>query len=187
FGFRTSSEYAWTATVAMNGAAEQQTIAEIQAIWDGMSPKESMSAFLVTDRIYHLSKFFEMGSKIIGFVGFLTILIACLGLLGMVIYTVEGRIKEVGIRKVLGASEGNVIWQLSKGFVVLLGIAILLAVPLSVLAANAWLQNFVLRTSITAPMILSGISVLLIIGTITVVSQTYFAAKANPIKSLRSE
>ena len=77
-----------------------------------------------------------MGSRIIGFIGFLTILISCLGLLGMVVYTVEGKLKEMGIRKVLGASEGNIIWQLSKGFLILLSIAILIAVPLTIFLGN---------------------------------------------------
>ncbi|MEM9850137.1 MAG: FtsX-like permease family protein, partial [Bacteroidota bacterium] len=157
------------------------------AVWDELSPNESMFAFLVTDRIYHLSKFFQMGSKIIGFVGMLTILIACMGLLGMVIYTVEGRIKEVGIRKVLGASERNVIWQLSKGFILLLGIAVVVAVPLTLFGANLWLQNFALRVSVRPSMILSGIAILSLLGILTVVSQTYLAAKANPVESLRNE
>lgn len=187
FGLRSSSEDAWTATIAMNGTDENKTIAAIEAVWDELSPKESISAFLVTDRIYHLSKFFEMGSKIIGFVGFLTILIACLGLLGMVMYTVEGRIKEVGILKVLGASERNVIWQLSKGFILLLGIAIVIAVPLTILGANLWLQNFVLRINVSPSMILAGIGILFVLGTLTVVSQTYLAAKTNPVRSLRNE
>ncbi|MEM8525396.1 MAG: FtsX-like permease family protein [Bacteroidota bacterium] len=187
FALRSRGDRTWSATIAMSGAEENKTIAAIRAVWNELSPNESMSAFLVTDRIYHLSKFFQMGSKIIGFVGFLTILIACMGLLGMVIYTVEGRIKEIGIRKVLGASEKNMIWQLSKGFVWLLGIAIVIAVPLTIFGANLWLQNFVIRVSVSPSMILMGIGILLLLGILTVVSQTYLAAKTNPVESLRSE
>lgn len=187
FALRSNSNNAWNATIVMSGTEENKTIAAIRAVWDELSPNESMFAFLVTDRIYHLSKFFQMGSKIIGFVGMLTILIACMGLLGMVIYTVEGRIKEVGIRKVLGASERNVIWQLSKGFILLLGIAVVVAVPLTLFGANLWLQNFALRVSVRPSMILSGIAILSLLGILTVVSQTYLAAKANPVESLRNE
>ena len=89
-----------------------------------------------------MAKFFRMGSSIIGFVGVLTIIISCMGLLGMVVYTIEGKLKEVGVRKVLGASTGNINWHLSKGFFLLLGIAILIAVPFTIFAANLWLQNF---------------------------------------------
>ncbi|MEM9886319.1 MAG: ABC transporter permease [Bacteroidota bacterium] len=187
FGLRSGGDYAWNATIAMSGQDDDKTIAGIRAIWNELSPDESMYAFLVTERIYHLTKFFQMGSKIIGFVGFLTILIACMGLLGMVIYTVEGRIKEVGIRKVLGASEGNVIWQLSKGFIALMGIAIVVAVPLTVFGANLWLQNFVLRMNVSPSIILTGIGILLLLGILTVISQTYFVAKTNPVESLRNE
>jgi len=187
YGFRSGGDFARNANIQLSGTDVTTTLGEIKAIWKELSPQQSMISFFVNERIYYLANFFRMGSKIIGFIGFLTILIACLGLLGMVIYTVEGRIKEVGIRKVLGASEKNVIWQLSKGFILLLSIAIVIAVPLTVLGANLWLQNFVLRVSISPSMILAGIGILMILGALTVVSQTYLAAKANPIQSLRNE
>ncbi len=128
-----------------------------------------------------------MGSQIISFVGFLAIIIACLGLLGMVVYTVEGKIKEVGIRKVLGASEVNIIWHLSKGFLLLLAIAMILAIPLVLFGADLWLQNFVLRVTISPWMILLGGGILVILGLSTVISQTYLAARTNPADTLRND
>jgi putative ABC transport system permease protein len=126
-----------------------------------------------------------MGSQIIGFIGLLTIVISCLGLLGMVIYATESRIKEVGIRKVLGASAANIVWKLSKGFLFLLGIAVLIGLPLTLLISNLWLQNFFLRIQIGVWIPLSGIGVLLALGLLTVLSQTYLAAQRNPVESLR--
>ena len=128
FGFRHGGDYASTANIRLNGTNTSETIQAIHGIWDEFSPQQSIQSYFTDERVYYMSKFFKMGSRIIGFVGFLTILISCLGLLGMVVYTIEGRLKEVGIRKVLGASEGNLNWQLAKGFLVLLSIAILIAV-----------------------------------------------------------
>lgn len=127
-----------------------------------------------------------MGSSIIGFVGFLTIVISCLGLLGMVVYVVEGKLKEVSIRKVLGASEGMLVWQFLKKLLLLLGIAIFIAVPLTVFAANLWLNNFLLRIWVGPGIVGSGIAILLLLGLLTVMSQTFWAALSNPVKSLKS-
>ena len=126
-----------------------------------------------------------MGSRIIGFIGLLTIIISCLGLLGMVIYATESRIKEVGIRKVLGASFIHIIWKLSKSFLYLLGIAVLIGLPITLLIANMWLQNFFLRIQIGIGIPLLGVGVLLFLGLLTVFSQTYLAALRNPVESLR--
>ena len=123
----------------------------------------------------------------IGFVGFLSILIACMGLLGIVIYTTESKMKEVGIRKILGASKKSLVWKLSKSFFLLLGIAIVIATPLTIAGANMWLQNFAYQMTITPILVLSGITIILIVGLGTVVSQTYLAASANPVDSFRSE
>ncbi len=163
------------------------TIATIHEVWNKLSLKKSMSAYFIETRMYHLDKFFRMGSRIIGFIGFLTILISCMGLLGMVVYTVEGKLKEVGIRKVLGASESSLNWQLSKGFLILLAIAILIAVPLTVFLGNLWLQNFVLRTSISIWMILFGVGLMLLLALGTIISQTLIAVRVNPVETLKAE
>ena len=187
FGLRQHKEKIRNANIQLKGDDQSATLASIKAIWKDISPTEPLIAFYTDERAMHLTKFFKMGSRIISFVGFLTIIIACMGLLGMVIYTVEGRMKEVGIRKILGASERSIIWRLSKGFLWLLGIAILIATPLAVLGTSAWLQNFILRTTITPWVLLPGIGLLLFMGLSIVVFQTYWAARSNPIDSLRNE
>lgn len=188
YGLRNGGDYKQVANIRLAANADiSKTVRSIYDISDNMNVKTGISSFFVDERLYNLSKFFKMGSSIIGFVGFLTILIACMGLLGMVIYNVEGRIKEVGIRKVFGASEGNIIWHLSKGFFMLLGIAIAIAVPLTLLAANAWLQNFILRINIGPLLLMQGVGIMLLLGLVTVISQTFKAARNNPIESLRTE
>jgi len=187
YGFRQNSNFALTANIRLNEANVSETVKAIHASWDVLSPNQSVYSFFTDERVYYMTKFFRMGSKIIGFVGILTIIITCLGLLGMVIYTIEGRIKEVGIRKVLGASERNIIWQLSKGFFLLFGIAIGIAIPITFFGANLWLQNFLLRITIQPWMFLIGIGIMLSLGLLTVVSQTFMAARSNPVESLRNE
>lgn len=188
FGLRSGGVYAQNANIVLNREEDfSETVGAIRAIWDELSPAAPMSSFYLDERIYYLSNFFRMGSSIIGFVGALTIIIACLGLLGMVIYSVEGKVKEVGIRKILGASEKGLIWQLSKGFLMLLGIALIMAVPFTLFAANIWLDFFQIRITIGPTLILTGVGLMLMLGLGTVMSQTYFAAKRNPVKSLRSE
>lgn len=187
FVLRNKSEHAYNAYLRLSTTNRQETLASLQAIWSEMAPQKSWFAFYLEERVYNMSKFFRMGSSIIGFVGFLTIVISCLGLLGMVVYVVEGKLKEVSIRKVLGASEGMLVWQLSKGFLLLLGIAIFIAVPLTVFVANLWLNNFLLRISVGPGIVGSGIAILLLLGLLTVMSQTFWAALSNPVKSLKSE
>lgn len=173
------------ANIQLTPGLTKEALASIRSTWSTIAPGQDFIAFFTDERVFYLNKFFNVGSRIIGFVGFLTILIACLGLLGMVIYTVEGKTKEVGIRKVLGASVGHIIWQLSKRFVWLIFMSILIAVPITILGANLWLQNFYLRISIGPLMILGGISILLTLAGITIISQTFFAANQNPVHAIR--
>ncbi len=186
YGLRLGNEMG-VANIRLNETNTSETVLAIHKIWDELSPQKGIHSFYIDERVYHLSKFFKMGSKIIGFVGFLTILISCLGLLGMVIYTIEGRLKEVGIRKVLGASERNLNWQLAKGFLFLLSIAIVIAVPLTIFLSNFWLQNFLIRTNISFGMILTGVGIILLLAFITILSQTRLAAQMNPSDILKNE
>ena len=117
----------------------------------------------------------------------LALVIACLGLLGMATYTIETKTKEVGIRKVLGASSRQLIMQLSKGFISILLISIIVAAPMAYFLNNLWLEQFAFRVSITAGVIAFGVFTLLILGVITIGSQTYRATTINPVDSLRNE
>ncbi len=186
YGLRLGNDLALV-NIRLNGTNTSETIQAVHGIWNEHSPKKSISAFFADEKVYHLSKFFRMGSSIIGFVGFLTILISCLGLLGMVIYTIEGRLKEVGVRKILGAKEANLNWHLAKGFISLLGIAIVISVPFVLFISNLWLQNFLIRINVSLGMILSGVGIILLLATITILSQTRLATRMNPSDILKNE
>ncbi len=117
----------------------------------------------------------------------LAILISCLGLFGLTAFTAERRRKEIGIRKVLGATVANVVWMLSMDFLKLVLIAIGIAFPLSAWLMNNWLDDFAYRVSIDAPVFLGAGGAILFITLLTISFQAGKAALTNPVKSLKME
>ncbi len=121
------------------------------------------------------------------FSAILTIFISCIGLFGLSVLSAEKRTKEIGIRKVLGASVKNVVTILSKDFIKLVIVALSIAIPLAWMAANKWLENYPYRISLSWEIFaLAGVLVI-IIALCTVSFQAIKAAIANPVKSLRTE
>ncbi len=117
----------------------------------------------------------------------LAICIACFGLLGLSAYNVLERTKEIGVRKVLGASVNSLVFTLSKHFLVLVAVAFLIAVPVTILAMNSWLQGFAFRTGLSWWIFAAAGVLAVFIALLTVGFQALKAALANPIKSLRTE
>jgi len=125
--------------------------------------------------------------SILTVIAVLAILISCLGLLGMATYTTETRIKEISIRKVLGSSNGSIVFLLSKGFIAILLIAIFLAVPAAYFINNLWLEQMAYHVTVDTTTILYGVLALIFFGTITIGSQTWRAVFVNPVDNLKSE
>jgi putative ABC transport system permease protein len=136
------------------------------------------------DKLYHTEQ--QTGRIFITFAVF-AILIACLGLFGLVTYAAEQRTKEIGIRKILGASVKGIVGLLSRDFTMLVGIAALIAFPVAWWAMYKWLETFAYRTEISWWIFLVAGAVALAIALLTVSIQSIRAALANPVKSLRSE
>ncbi|HVS96094.1 MAG TPA: FtsX-like permease family protein, partial [Puia sp.] len=162
-------------------------VREVEAKWQSMAQGAPFSyTFLDNDfdHLYHADQ--QTGRLIITFAVF-AILIACLGLFGLVTYAAEQRTKEIGIRKVLGARVGGIVTLLSKDFTRLVIIASLIAFPLAWWAMNRWLQGFAYRTGISWWIFLVAGGLAVVIALVTVSFQTIRAAVANPVRSLRSE
>jgi ABC-type antimicrobial peptide transport system permease subunit len=119
--------------------------------------------------------------------GGLAIIISCLGLFGLAAYAAEQRIKEIGVRKVLGASVFNLTTLLSKDFIKLVVIAIIIALPISVYTLNSWLNNYEFRITLSWWVFAFAGVITLFIALATVSYQAIKAAMANPVKSLKSE
>ena len=117
----------------------------------------------------------------------LTIIVACLGLFGLVTFTAEQRFKEIGIRKVLGSSAAQIVALLSKDFIKLVGISFLIAFPLSYYLMNKWLQDFAFRVEIKWYLFLLAAVITLGIAFLTIGIKSFRAASMNPIKSLKTE
>jgi putative ABC transport system permease protein len=117
----------------------------------------------------------------------IAIVLACLGLFGLSAYTVQQRVKEIGIRKVLGGSVSNIVITLSRDFILLTGIAIFIAIPAAWWASVKWLESFSYRTSVTWNVFVIAALATILLAIITVSFQAIRAAIANPVKSLRTE
>ena len=128
-----------------------------------------------------------MTGKLADCFAFLAIFISCLGLLGLAMFTAEQRTKEIGVRKVLGASIGSLFMLLSKEFLFFVTLALLIASPIAWFAMTKWLENYAYKTSITWWMFgMAGMAAIMI-ALLTVSFQAIKAALANPVKSLRTE
>ena len=164
------------------------TRTKIENAWLEFDEVHEFRGSFYDERIEAAYAEFSVMFTVIGFLAFITITISALGLLGMGVYTAETRLKEISIRKVLGASEGSLIKLLSKGFIWLLLIASLIAIPATYyLFDSVVLSGQVHRADIGALELSLGVIVIFIIGFTTIGSQTWKAAKSNPAQTLRSE
>lgn len=125
--------------------------------------------------------------KVLGFLAFFAVLISCLGLLGMATYTIETRRKEIAIRKVLGSSSASLIYTLSKGYLIIIAVALLIAVPVAYFMNTLWLENLAVHVTVDIFTISLGIVLLTGFAILTIGSQTLQALRLNPVDNLKSE
>ena len=164
------------------------TLSKIEAAWKFIDNVHPMEAQLYKERIAVAYRDMSSKLKTIGFLAFLAISISSLGLLGMVIFTTETRLREISIRKVLGASEGKLIYLLSKNFFLLLIISGVIALPLTYLFFDrVAFQEMSNHTTITLIDLLAGFFAALLIALIMIGSQTLKVARTNPAQVLKSE
>lgn len=164
------------------------TLARIEKAWKQIDSVHPLDAKFYDYQIeYSYSPFFIM-IKVIGFLAFLAICISALGLLGMVVFTTETKIREISIRKVLGAAEANLVYLLSKNFLVLLLISASIALPATyLLFEKLILTNFAYHQPIGIGELFAGFVGVLLIAIIMIGSQTFKAARTDPAKILRDE
>lgn len=164
-----------------------QTQASILSVWNNFFPEYTYTSTFMEDNI---AKFYEQETQLALlykiFAG-LAIFISCLGLYGLVSFMAVQKTKEIGIRKVLGASVANIIYLFSKEFTLLIVIAFAIAAPVAYFVMHAWLNDFVYRIKPGIGVFLLAISISIIIAWITVGYKAIKAAFVNPVKSLRSE
>jgi putative ABC transport system permease protein len=159
----------------------------IKKAWTDVAPELPLKYDFLDESLNRFYKSEARWSNVIGWAGGIAIFLACLGLFGLTALAAVNKTKEIGIRKVLGASSIRIVALLSKGFVRLLLLALLIASPLAWYFMNKWLQNFAYRISIGWWVFIIAGSLALLIAFITISFQAIKAAVANPVKSLRTE
>lgn len=163
------------------------TLSYIEKTWKSLYPEQPFEFYFYEDAIQqlYLSEI-KMGKLFLIF-AFLGIFVACMGLLGLAIFSAEQRVKEIGIRKMLGASAKNIVTLLSKDFLKLVIIAVMIAAPVGYYLLNIWLENFVYKINISWWILGCAGAISIFIALLTISFQSFRAAIANPVESLRNE
>lgn len=159
----------------------------IENVWKSVNPKAVAAASFLDENTQREYRKEERFSKIIISGAILAILISCMGLFALALLMMNQRVKEIGVRKVLGAKVSTLVLLLSKDFVRLVGIAFLIAAPIAWWLMSGWLADFAYRIHLNVGTLLVGGVLVLMVALVTVVSQSLRAALMNPVKSLRNE
>lgn len=173
--------------VKFSGKNASNVLSELESKWAEIDAIHPFKYYMYDQQLSKSTRWFGDLVAVIGFIAFLAIVITCLGLLGMAIYLTERRTKEVGIRKVLGASGAQLTVLLGKSFLKILIAAIVISAPLSYLVNNLWLENFPNRVDFGIGTILIGSLILLTLGMLTISFQLISVSNRNPTESLKNE
>jgi putative ABC transport system permease protein len=162
-------------------------MAGLESAWDELAPDQPFVAQFMDERLSLLYAEDRRWQSIIAYASALALLISCLGLFGVAALSAAQRRKEIGVRKVLGASVGGIVLLLSRDFAQLVAIGFVIAVPISWYIMSRWLDAFAYRISMSAvPFILAGLAAL-VIALLTVSRQSISAAVSEPVHSLRTD
>ena len=174
-------------SVRINGTKAADAINHISASWKKVNPDLPFEYRFLDEHFAEMYTADRAVSKVVGILAGLAILISCLGLFGLASYSAERRVKEIGIRKVLGASVQNITAMLSKDFMKLVIISNLIAWPVAWIGVSRWLRDFAYRVPVSWWIFIAAAGIALMIALLTISFQAIKAAIANPIKSLRTE
>ena len=173
--------------VRLSGGDYSKSIAEIENIWNTMAPGQPFDYQFMDEAFYSTYNSEQKLSQIFFIFTILSIFIACLGLFGLAAFNAEKRTKEIGVRKVLGATVSQISYRLTVDFLKLVGVAILISLPLGWFAMSKWLEDFSYRIEIGLGVFVLAAVLAIVVAIVTVSYQSIKAAIVNPVKSLRSE
>jgi putative ABC transport system permease protein len=169
-------------------AADASTVIDqVQGLYDALFPGNVFNYAFADQAFDQQYRNDQRFAKLFSISAGMAIFIACLGLFGLVAFTAQQRTKEIGMRKVLGATVPNIVGLLSKDFLKLVVVGFVLAVPVTWYTMSKWLENFAYRTEISAWILLMSGAIAMMIALMTVSWQSFMAAVANPVQSLRNE
>ncbi|MEP6844579.1 MAG: FtsX-like permease family protein, partial [Panacibacter sp.] len=164
-----------------------QTASHLEEVWKQLDPNHPFLGRFYDEEIQSIFSDMRDMVWIVSFISLLGVTIACLGLLGIAMFTVQSKTKEISIRKVIGASPASLVRLLSKTYIQVMVIAIVLAIPLAILFGNMMLQSMSQRIPLSMGLFVPGVVVIVLLSAITIGSQTLRAALRNPVDGLRTE
>ncbi len=174
-------------SVKIDGQRIDAAIAEVEQIWNKLVPTWPFQYSFLDEHFESLYRSDQQMEAVVTIMAILAILIACLGLFGLAAITTEKKIKEIGIRKVLGASISNILYHLSRNFAWLVVVAFLVFSPVTYWLMQRWLENFAERISIHPGVFLLGLIIALTVALLTISFHTLRAALNNPVTALRDD
>ncbi len=174
-------------SIKLNTSNLPETISNISLTWKRMIPNRPFEYFFLNDDFNRQYQSEERFGEVFMTFSLLAIFISCLGLFGLASYSAQQRTKEIGIRKIVGATSTSIVLLLSKSFTKLLLIATVLAAPVGFIGMNRWLQSFAYRIDIHWSVFLYTAIGAILIMWLTISFQSIRAAMTNPVRSLRYE
>jgi ABC-type antimicrobial peptide transport system permease subunit len=188
FFFRSKADEFTYANLHVVATDPLQLFTTVENAWKQLPTEKKFDGNFFNDELNESYRSYRVLLKIVGFLGLLAMTISLLGMLGMVVYTSETKTKEVGIRKVMGATAGSIAFLLSKEYVQMMAIAIAVAIPITAFILNLILPQIqYYSVSLSLGDVVISMVMLLSLGLVTIASQTYKTAMTNPATTLRSE
>lgn len=174
-------------SVKINGNNIDGAIADVERVWNQLVPTWPFEYSFLDEHFEELYRSDRQMEVVVTAMAILAILIACMGLFGLAAITTEKKVKEIGVRKILGASAGQIMVQLSRNFAGMVFLAFVLFSPITYILMNKWLENFAYRIEIGPLVFVAGCLVALVIALLTISYHTLRSARVNPVESLRYE
>lgn len=163
------------------------TLSHLEKVWKSFNTEWPFEYRFLDENFDKMYKAEEKLATLFTFFTGFTIFVACLGLFGLVVYSTTQKYKEISIRKVLGAGEGSLVMQLGRTYILLIGIAFVIAIPFSYYVASEWLQKFAFRISITPWLFIKAALFIAVLSLLTVGIQSFKAARSNPVDALKEQ
>ncbi|MEM9325693.1 MAG: FtsX-like permease family protein, partial [Bacteroidota bacterium] len=164
-----------------------ETLLTVRSLYDSYFPGNPFDYYFMDDFFDRQYKADEQFGAIFTSFSIIAVAIACLGLFGLASFTLKLRVKEIGVRKVLGATVNSIVLMIFRDYVKLIAIAAVIGIPLVYFGLRRWLDGYATRIDITVDLLLLPVVLLLFITLITISYQSFTAASSNPTKSLRTE
>lgn len=185
--FSTSARDYFSANLQLRTGNFQRVISQLEAAYNRVYPDSYFDHQFVDDQIEERYQEEQTMGRLVNFFAAVALLIGCMGLYGLVLFMVTQRTKEIGMRKVLGASMGSILWLFNQEFARLIAIAFLLAAPVAWWVMSQWLKSFEYRIDFGPSIFVIALLATVVVAVLTVSYQSIKAALVNPVKSLRSE